>query len=699
MIRKQLHFVTTAALLISLSSLAATPLENATDYAKTLRTLKIDKEIQKNLKTLMERNKVYETRPAFCPLNNTHSYKQTVDSLRSIVTVFKDDCFDGNQALVEQILASTNTLEDELNKLSEEQGKEVKDVVPTADDIKVSGIPIATLMNGMNTLFTNNKCTNLEKTPFLERSADIIQTFAQFGLYSPSGVTVAYGGLAVSSILRFINGIFSKRFEFENEADIETFVKLNCAYYDVRNQVRTLEMFDVDTLDHLKDKDQSGEILKNVKNTTKKFFDAKEKVFVEIEKIKVKNTQDIDKNLEDLIKPLFEKMKTPLIDLPGKSAKYQQAEVLSELFEIQALLNSKLEDFFKNSQGSDKFLNLLFKNKLKQIDQADELMELSPKDFSSSFMLDLASSFNRVLNNIAKKREDYANNFEKNFILEVDGTELSIKDLKDFIDGKEFDKIAKDYKTTLDKAEALYNRLELITAKKEFTTEDSKDGGVREIIKSLDIVKNHVYGKYGKQFIEKMRDLSESQNKNFDEKYSSFKENYSTNLNQDEILNACVDATTGREIWVYAQKLSELGYDFLATNNDVFGDPDKNSDRKKIKSHNDSAILAKRIIDAKIQLENITIAAQMNKESIEIAGEEVAIDTATEIAQKIKFYNHVFTIEQAQDYLKKEFGQKGLKDDRIGHIMLKVMNNKSKIIKLQNFYKDNKCDTISTLGN
>lgn len=692
--------ITASLAIISLTSasFAKDQTQIANEYAAIIKNLRIEKEAQSRLKVLLERNKVYETRPAFCPLNNTHSYKQTVESLRSIVTVFKDDCFDGNQALIDQILTSTNALEEQLNNLAKDQGKEVKDVVPATEDVTVSGIPVATLVNGMNTLFTNNKCSNLERTPFLERSADIIQTFSQFGLYSPSGVTVAYGGLAVSSILRFINGIFSKRFEFENEADIETFVKLNCAYYDVRNQVRTLEMFDVDTREHFKDKELTTVLLKEIKDTTKKFFDAKEKILGEVDKIKTKNTSELDKDLEDIIKPLSEKMKTTLIDLPGKSAKYQQAEVLGELVDNYDFLLQRLENFFSTSKGSDKFLNLLFKNKLAQLNSAEELMELSPKDFSTNFMLDLASSFNRVLNHIANNRQDYEKKFDETFKLNIGEEEISVKDFKAYLESKEFDAVTKTYKTTLDKATALDTRLELITAKKEFTTEDSKDGGVREIIKSLDIVKNHVFGKYGKQFIEKMRDLSEEQNKNFEEKYSSFTSHYNTSMNSDEILNACVDASTGREIWVYAQKLSELGYDFLATNNDIFGDPDRSPDRKKIKAHNDSAILAKRIIDAKNLIENINAQKELDKQVFSIGDKELNIDDALDAANEIKFYDKTFSIKQAEEFIRKEYGQKGLKDDRIGHIMLKVMNNRSKIVGLQNFYKDNKCDTVSTIG-
>ncbi|EQC45292.1 hypothetical protein [Bacteriovorax sp. Seq25_V] len=699
----------TSALLstvLTLSVLAKEPdkTPSISDYVKTLKYAKIDASLKEEIRQILEKNKLPSTRPEFCPLNNTMTYKQTVDSLKSIVTVFQDDCFDGNQSLIDQILTSSNELEAQLNKLAEEQGKETKDVIPATEDVKIDGIPLTQLMNGMNTLFSNNKCTNLDKTPFLERSADVIQTFAQFGLYSPAGVSVAYGGLAVASILRFINGIFDKRFEFENETDIETFVKLNCAYYDVRNQVRALEMFDIDTDEHYKDKEVAKLLLDEVTKANKAFSEAKEKSLVELEKIKTTQVNNVDKETEKLISDIFEQIKNPIVDLPGKSATYQQAEVLGQLVFIRPMLEEVLTDYINESTGADKFLNILFKNKLAMLDDAQSLMEMTPKDFNSKFLNDISSSFNRVLGTIAKKRESTKKVFDETYTIDLGSEKLTVKEFNELLKSKELEKREKELTTALEKMTELNKRLDTIIAKKEYSSEDSKDGGLREIIKSLDIVKNHVYGKYGKQFIEKMRDLSESQNKNFDEKFDTFKERYFVNesgdignLSEDEKLNACVDASTGREIWVYSQKLSELGYDFLATNNDIFGDPDKNKDRKIIKSHNDSAVLARRIITAKNYMKMIANAESFGKTEVEIEGKNLSILEAKEEASTIRFYGKVMTINEAQKYLDKEFGQKGLKNDRIGQIMLEIMNNRERTILLQDFYKGNDCDTMTTI--
>lgn len=688
-------------LLVTSVSATAGDFEN---YVKTLKYSKLDSKLGGDIKNIVTRNKLPLTRPEFCPLNNTRSYEEALSSLKAIVTVFKDDCFDGNESLIEQVLNSSNELEEELNKLKEEQGKETVDVIPAADEVDINGIPLMQVMNGVNTLFSNNKCSSLDRTSFLERSADVIQTFSQFGLYSPSGVTVAYGGLAVASILRFVNNIFNDRFQFENEEDINTFVKLNCAYYDVRNQVKALEVFDIDTDRHYTDKEISKALVAQVKKELESLKKAKDSVEVEFEKIKEAEVAKVDADVEKLIAGLYEKMKSPLSDKPGKSATYQQAEILGELAYSKPLLEEYLDEYIAESQGADRFLNMLFKQKLSKLDNAMELMELSVKDFNQQFLTDMASSFNRVLNNIEEKRKKARDNFDDTYMISLGEESISVKEYKELLKSDDLKKREKGITDAYNAIAEVDNRLAAIIAKKEYSSVDSKDGDLREIIKSLDVARNHVYGKYGREFLDKMRSLSEEQNKNFNQKYKDLEKNYeitnsgdSADLGEDAQLNACVDVQTTREIWVYAQKLSELGYDFIATNNDIFGDAD-NADRKRIKSHNDSAILARRIITARNYLKKIAMQRELGREDVEVEGKKYSLTEAEGVVRNIEFYGKSLTLEEAQDYLDNKFGQKGLRGDRLGQIMMEIINNRDKTVGLQKFYKVHKCSSLSTIS-
>ncbi|AYF43375.1 hypothetical protein BALOs_0360 [Halobacteriovorax sp. BALOs_7] len=672
-------------------------------YVRTIKNAKLDSQLEAEIKDVVSRNKLPLTRPEFCPLNNTRSYEQALTSLKNIVTVFKDDCFDGNESLIGNLIDSSNELETELNKLKEEQGKETTDVIPSSEEVTVDGIPVAQVINGVNTLFSNNSCSSLERTPFLERSADIIQTFSQFGLYSPSGITVAYGGLAVASILRFVSNIFNDRFEFENEEDINTFVKLNCAYYDVRNQVKALEIFDIDTQRHYTDRELSKALVAQIKKDYEALAKAKENVEAEFEKIKSAEVNKIDAEVEKLISGLYEKMKTPLTDLPGKSARYQQAEVLGELAFSKDLLEEYLDSYISESKGADRFLNILFKQKLSLLDNPMALMEMSVKDFNKEFLADMASSFNRVLKNISAKREKARSIFDDTYIISLGDENITVKEYKELLKSEDLKKREKRITDALAAISDVDNRLAAIIAKKEYSSEDSKDGDLREIIKSLDIIRNHVYGKYGREFVDKMRSMAEDQNKNFNDKYKDLEKHYnisetgeSDDLGEDRKLNACVDVQTTREVWVYAQKLSELGYDFLATNNDIFGDAD-NKDRRKIKSHNDSAILARRIITARNYLKKISMQRELGRSEVEIEGETYSLEVADNVARTINFYGKELTLEEAQEYLDDKFGHKGLRADRLGQIMMEIVNNRDRTVGLQKFYKKNKCSNLTTI--
>ncbi|WP_412474066.1 hypothetical protein [Halobacteriovorax sp. YZS-1-1] len=672
-------------------------------YVRTIKNAKLDSQLEAEIKDVVSRNKLPLTRPEFCPLNNTRSYEQALTSLKNIVTVFKDDCFDGNESLIGNLIDSSNELETELNKLKEEQGKETTDVIPSSEEVTVDGIPVAQVINGVNTLFSNNSCSSLERTPFLERSADIIQTFSQFGLYSPSGITVAYGGLAVASILRFVSNIFNDRFEFENEEDINTFVKLNCAYYDVRNQVKALEIFDIDTQRHYTDRELSKALVAQIKKDYEALAKAKENVEAEFEKIKSAEVNKIDAEVEKLISGLYEKMKTPLTDLPGKSARYQQAEVLGELAFSKDLLEEYLDSYISESKGADRFLNILFKQKLSLLDNPMALMEMSVKDFNKEFLADMASSFNRVLKNISAKREKARSIFDDTYIISLGDENITVKEYKELLKSEDLKKREKRITDALAAISDVDNRLAAIIAKKEYSSEDSKDGDLREIIKSLDIIRNHVYGKYGREFVDKMRSMAEDQNKNFNDKYKDLEKYYnisksgeSDDLGEDRKLNACVDVQTTREVWVYAQKLSELGYDFLATNNDIFGDAD-NKDRRKIKSHNDSAILARRIITARNYLKKISMQRELGRSEVEIEGETYSLEVADNVARTINFYGKELTLEEAQEYLDDKFGHKGLRADRLGQIMMEIVNNRDRTVGLQKFYKKNKCSNLTTI--
>ncbi len=676
-----------------------------------VRNLKVNPEQLQTLTELELSHMPPKTRPEFCPLNNTASYKKTAESLKALVAVFQDDCFDNNQSLVGQLLESSQSLENELNTLAEQQGKPANTPqVQTLDEIEVDGIPVAQIMNGMNTLFSSNKCTNLDRQSFLERSADVIQTFSQIGLYSDDGAKYAFGGLAVSSILRFINSIFEKRFEFENEADIQTFVKLNCSYYDLRNEIKKLEVFSIDTSKHHRDKITSKELLDQLKLTKEAYNKALEELDKEISEKEEKYISTIAKDLEKIITPISNALPATIADQPGKNATYQQAEVLGLLTFNLDLLQNALTEYIAESNGPEMFLNILFKQKLDMLLNAGELMTLTPKEFNNTFYHDLVSSFNRVLRDIEKQRAEGKKKFQDEVLISDNDSSLTVSQIKEYLASKDRIDTEEEFNTYFKRTNTIDSRLERFVNRNEYTSKDSSNGGTREIVKSLDIAKNYIYGSFGKNFLEAMKDRSSSQNKNFIDQFVDIQNNYTDRsgkylkiipkdqLNEDQIRNACVDVQTAREVWVYSQSLSELGYDFLSTNSDIFGNADKVKDRIIIKKHDDSTNLARRIITALNYKKKYENYSSLGKQIIEVYGQSLPINEALELINTIEFYGQTFTIDEAKKYLYEEFGSSLSLYNYLGPVILDIAMNKPRAIFLQNIYEEYSCDTATTLN-
>ena len=81
----------------------------------------------------------------------------------------------------------------------------------------------------------------MEDGRVLETTADLIYNSTQLGLLSsnPIGLVVAGGGFLISSALRLIDMIIKQRFDFEKPTDRQTFVKLNCSFYEIRRELDT----------------------------------------------------------------------------------------------------------------------------------------------------------------------------------------------------------------------------------------------------------------------------------------------------------------------------------------------------------------------------------------------------------------------------------------------------------------------------
>ncbi|WP_372654495.1 hypothetical protein [Halobacteriovorax sp.] len=654
-----------------------------------IKQTSVDPAIVKKIEELKERNLTLKTRPVFCPLNSSRS-DVILNSIKNIEAIFKDDCLDGSQGTLDQVLTGAEEIQNNINQTRVSQGHDPVEV-PESDGIANTGIngeQMASLVNGLNTLFNKNSCSNLDDTSFLENSANVIQSFSQFGLYSasPNGVTVAYGGLVVSSILKFINNLFEGRFDFKKDEDRLTFIKLNCSFYDVRIKMQEAGILDISTDDHYKDLATVDSLIKVLNNH--KNFIATNSDFIsnELEAIKKSHVEVIGKERVKFFKPIIEVL-NPLSSSSAIPVPAQRDMILDKLTMNYDLINSYVNKFINPTDGTrvsrqNRSLRelLLSIDEVSNIDKVIALENSSDSSFNN-YTKNLKYHFERVIKEISVLKEEATDELAE-VIIDLDGeNEVTFSEVSNVINSGNGVKTNLEIDKLLSELSLLKTKLLSVTGKKEFSSENGADGADLRILEAHDKVTNYIYGDYGKNFIDHMRKKSDKVNKLFIKDFKVFaKNNLSKNnghyhikeinkLSSDQIDKACVSAKNLRATWKYAQKWAEMGYDFLSTNKDIFGETGSyiSNDRDDIFENSQSAIFARRIISA-IKLQK--------KEVLEGSGKKVTV----------VWQGKDLSIEDAKDLLKDDFNY------TLGESMLDIQMTREHNSLLQTLYGKYRCD-------
>ncbi|PIK15879.1 hypothetical protein [Halobacteriovorax sp. JY17] len=676
-------------LLFSLSPsyiFGASPLSNSIG---NLSKIKVDPSIIKQIDELKDRNLTLKTRPIFCPLNSTRS-DVILNSVKNIEAIFKDDCLDGSQGTLDQVLAGAQDIQDNINQSREAQGKDPVEV-PETDGIANTGIngeQMASLVNGLNTLFSKNSCSHLDDSSFLENSANIIQNFSQFGLYSPSpaGVSVAYGGLVVSSILKFINNLFEGRFDFKNDEDRLTFIKLNCSFYDVRIKMQEAGILDISTDTHYKDLNKVEELIKLLNNLQGNITSNSKTISDQLEAIRMSHVEAIGKERVKLFTPIIEIL-NPLSSSSDIPVSAQRDLILDKLTLNYDLINSYVEKFINPTNGERvSRQNRSLQELLTSIDEVGNLDKvIALEDGSDSnfnnYLKNLRYHFERVVAEVSELKEDASDELSKVSIKVDENTEMTFKEASELLKTGNGAKTSDEIQRLIAELNTLKIKLQSITGKKEFTSENGADGADLRILEAHDKVINYIYGDYGKNFIDHMRKKSAKVNKLFMKDFKNFaksnlevKNSYyhikdEKTLSSDQIDKACVSAKNLRATWKYAQKWAEMGYDFLSTNKDIFGETGSyfSNDRDKIFENSQSAIFARRIISA-IKLDK--------KGRLEGTKEDITVP----------WQGKLLSIKEAKELLKDDYNY------TLGESMLDIQMTRDHNGLLQSLYGQYRCD-------
>ena len=685
----------------------------------TLTNEKISDEMNKRVSKFILKTAPSKKRPDFCPLNNTNALKKAANSMDRIVRILKERCFKGENNSINQYLSGTTQLKESLIKSSKKANNKddeyAKKSIDAVQNLEVMGKYVGNVFSSFNSLIESNSCKGLDKTPFFERLGGVIETLAQFSFYSAENITYPFGIYAVGSMLTFLSKTFKKRFNFDKDGDIETFKNLNCAYYSMRNKIISQDTFTIAENDHFKYYEVVGKsLLEDIKVKQENIIKAKKETRQLLNSFK---ENYYEKNVFIIEKEVYQRLVENL-QVIEKSPynKVRQVYIINDFSERTLdLLGNYIG---KEDQKNESSLNFFY-GKVKKILEGDlDKVRSSPiKKFKEESLPYFVGLITLSLESIEKTRRNEINLLGDIEVATIDKKRWSYQEVESLLELKDLVTRTKEIEKKHKEVKIGNNRLMKILKRKEWSSEDSNDGGILKLIKNLNYIRNQIYGNYGKQFIKKMAYTTKNKNKEFEKQYKKFEKNYLDEnkeiyplsaVHDDFISNACSNAGYIRSTWIHAQKTSELVYDFFVVNEDIIGGPDTRI-RKYIKRENNSVLFARKFISTINFKKKLKNYLEEEKDQIEMRGrvyslkDQNSIGIARESLDYLTFNNQKINIKDVENYLnnKKEIRKSTIypliKRAKHGNLIFKLYKNKKKALVTQKLYNIYNCSAFSNL--
>ncbi|MCO4792606.1 MAG: hypothetical protein KC493_02750 [Bacteriovoracaceae bacterium] len=584
---------------------------------------------QTSIDALFSSYKPYREKPKACPLES-NNHKEILSKIENIRNLFKDNCMDQDQARLDALLTGAQDIQTSLNDMgvaaddNDTVNSLVNGDIPTGDGSSVSGTQIASVFNNINNIFLNGKC-KLNKGSFLEQTADIIQSFAQMGLLVPNsnGLVIAGGGLALSSILKAIDSIFSDRFNFEEIKDRQTFIKLNCAFYDLRQDIQNAGLMDVGTDQHDEDLKKVKDLVKKVEAKIKAVTTNKTNIEKSIEKAKgehIEKTLDGLAPLEGSLKKALSSVQAPVADTNGVPATTIKLKTINSLARLYMTMKVQLESYFDSGLNSIPIMDNMLKQELSKLDfavnsyQFETLIKMDVKEFNSTFRANLLFHFERVLGDISASRDVITKKWMKETLIHGKDIATYLKDMT-----KRVSETQKKLTASQKSLTVTGTRLSRALGEADFSSSDDGSENVVNILSQYEDIASQVYGKWGYEFMDYTTQTAVKKDKDFKKKFKKFADNHldrvvldngrteylvrhPSELSELRIMFACQDAMPFRRVYKYADGLVQQGYDFIETNKRLFHADVPNglfgirSKFRLLQMHHKSSIYAKKLI-------------------------------------------------------------------------------------------------------
>ena len=620
--------------LFTFSSYSFSDSREITDIGK-LRNLPEATKLQ--LVEILKRHSGGSDRPDSCPLES----KQNIDILgkiNNIKTLFKDDCLDKDQSRLDEVLQGAESIQAELDKISkekedqkeEEAALEVGSISPAEVDVAgviLDGKQVADIFGGISKIYDERSCKGLlDNSNLLEKTSDMIVDIAKIGLLVPNTqvLFMAGGGIALSSVLNIINNLFNNRFNFEKTEDRQSFIKLNCAFYDIRKDIEKSGFLDVKTHQHEKDKDIVADLVKKIEEEVKLLNKSLSKIEKTLEEDR---SSFLFKNKGQIFKLSLKLKKNKKIFDKDILTNIDKLHFIEKISQAAPILISDLKAFMKEDGSTVAVFDSHFLKVLNSVNyqsrrnNIEKYIDMDFKEFKTSFVENILFHFERLIRDSEKDLDKLEKTWME--ITEVEG--VSLKDFyknlkKDF---KKKEEVVSNYLLKIKNVDA---RIKRILKEDGFTSRDDGSENIVNILSDYDQIVGQIYGKFGYKFLKYTTNKSIKENEDFKDKFEKFKKDHLIESeekykipNVEELrplrrMFACQDAMPYRRKWKFAESLAQQGYDFVATNADLFhadikrvwlgrsGDRSFGIHRflskyEKIQQHHKSSIFALQIIN------------------------------------------------------------------------------------------------------
>lgn len=605
-------------------------------------------------------NAVYE-RPKSCPLESI-KFSDLIAKTEALKDVLKGNCLKSEDGKMSEVMESLKTLQDSLKENAAiTNSSTLSEIVNETDEKSsaISGVKFASVFSNINKMIKKNQC-NMEDGRVLETTADLIYNSTQLGLLSsnPVGLIVAGGGFLISSALRLIDMIIKQRFDFEKPADRQTFVKLNCSFYEIRRELDTQGALDMEnslTRDDYRDaKALADELTLELKkletdkvNIAKSNAEIDRAVFAD----NVGDLTDFKKTLAKIQKYLQPGLNQAL-EIPTET---QKLLMISQLAQDYDLLVAQIKVYKDLNISSIPMLDDLFILEMKKFDSMDieaftAAMNISGKEFNDNYRAKILFHIIRIGNDISVKEQKIFGKGEK----------------QKAVLAAEMEKKKEAYLSRLVELRKVEARLGNLISPKEYSGLDDGSENMVAIIDNHNKISSQLYGEWGDKFLKYTTTKSYEEVTTFNERLTSFNTKYSSILQNgkvDRIKTSyfCQDAQKLRVIFKHADSIVQEGYDFVATNKDLIYSDVKNYYNGNLNEEED---LTSGGSVEKVQRHYKSVLFALKK----IKGDEVSKEDSKRYLEKTLFGNYF-----------------------IGRSMVEVSNSKSRAKNVQDIYERFDC--------